>query len=94
MLFNISTVCTCVNFVLCTMYIQEIKCTVQCIFSVDELFNLFAGKPYQKLFKFPKKMSTIGFNTCLADVIECEKSDFIPMLLCTQIKLESKLDMF
>ena len=73
MLFNISTVCTCVNFVVCTLYIQEKNTyNIDNIFSVDELFNLFAGKPYQTLFNFLKKMSTIGFHTCFADVMKCK----------------------
>ena len=73
MLFNISTVCTCVNFVVCTLYIQEKNTyNIDNIFSVDELFNLFAGKPYQTLFNFLKKTSTIGFHTCFADVMKCK----------------------
>ena len=81
----------------CSVYIQEKKMhsksyNIDNIFSVDELFNLFAGKPYQTLFKCLKKMSTIGFNTCLADLIKCKKSGFTPIL--PRIKLECKLDMF
>ena len=62
------------NFVVCTYKNKKMhgRYNIDNIFSVDELFNLFAGKPYQTLFNFLKKMSTIGFHTCLADVIKCK----------------------
>ena len=70
MLFNISTVCTCVNFVVCT-YKNKKKCTVDTIltiFLVLTNFSIYLQVSHIRryIFKFLEKMSR-RFHTCLDD---------------------------